>query len=69
MTHYADVEINSKVTRYADVQIVVTVVFEDNGELSLKDQAMEAAQALVSDLPCNYIEVIGEVRETESSNA
>ena len=56
-------------THYADIQITVTVSFEDNGELSLKDQAMEAAQDLVSDLPCNYIEVIGEVRETESPNA
>lgn len=52
--------------KYADVKILMTVEFEDNGEMDLKDQALEALQ-LQHNLPFDDIEceVVGPVRDTE----
>ncbi|MCG4273939.1 hypothetical protein [Acetobacter senegalensis] len=52
--------------KYADIRIVMTVAFDDDGILDLKTQALEALQ-LQTNLPFDDIdaEVIGEVRDTE----
>lgn len=54
--------------KYADIRIDLTVEFEDDGDLDLKDQAHEAAMDLL-EWPERYgadVTVIGEVRDTET---
>lgn len=56
-------------TKYADIRIELTVKFEDDGENDLKDQAIEAVLDKLGALSVNEfegIEVVGEVRETET---
>lgn len=53
--------------KYADIRIDLTVCFEDDGDLDLKDQAIEVALDRLSGLSFHDvdIEVVGEVRDTE----
>ncbi|MGS0648844.1 hypothetical protein ACU81Q_14600 [Komagataeibacter melomenusus] len=52
--------------KYADIRIMMTVAFEDEGNMDLKSQALDALQ-LQTNLPFDEIdcEVVGEVRDTE----
>lgn len=58
-------------TKYADVRIEVTVCFDDDGETNLKDQALDAVGAnLGFDITAaDYVEVVGEVRDTPDPSA
>ncbi len=49
--------------KYADIKITLTVEFEDDGELDLKDQAMDALLMRIDGFDYDA-EVIGEVRDT-----
>lgn len=53
--------------KYADIRIDITVEFEDDGELDLRDQAIEAAQCAVTNefAYSADFELIGEIRDTE----
>ncbi len=54
--------------KYADIRIDLTVCFEDDGDLDLKDQAIEAAMdrlGILGSQDVDFMEVVGEVRDTE----
>lgn len=54
--------------KYADVQMNFTVEFDDDDDLALKDQAMQAAEDLLTSEGRTALmdaSVIGEVRDSE----
>jgi hypothetical protein len=54
--------------KYADVRIDVTVEFEDDGDLELEAQAIQAALdrlGIFTHHHVDSIEVVGQVRDTE----
>lgn len=55
--------------KYADIRIDLTVSFEDDGNTSLADQALEAALDKLGDVNCFHdldgIELVGDVRDSE----
>lgn len=50
--------------KYADIRVDLTVAFEDDGENSLQDQALDAARDIVNDDDADF-EIVGAVRDTE----
>jgi hypothetical protein len=52
--------------KYADVRITFTVAFDDDEGLDLKDQAIEAAMEKTGLHYEADIEVLGEVRDTDT---
>lgn len=57
--------------KYADIKISLTVEFEDDGELDLKDKAHETAMRVIGwpDRFSTFVEVVGEVRDTKMPEA
>lgn len=51
--------------KYADLNIKLTVRFQDDGTMDLNDQAIEYAKEDWHMLDPDEIEVVGEVRDTE----